>query len=360
MIDSNLASKNTSSANQIRSHPRPNCYLCGTLGGSLYEGLTDRLFGAPGEWRIKRCPSPRCGLLWLDPMPLEEDIGKAYYNYYTHQSVAPDRTPSSNYQRVLRLLKSAYLMNRFQYDDGLSTGLRKVIAAPVYLSPYHRADLELPLRYLVGKRGRRLLEIGCGSGAWLKLAEKVGWRAEGVDFDPEAAASARRKGLTVHVGQLRDLHFREASFDLVLMSHTIEHVHDPLGLLRESRRILTDGGLVVIWTPNSASWGHRQHGRRWVGLHPPQHLYIFNKEGLSSMVGGAGFALGAEFTTVRSAAPYFAAVRSSSHRLTGTQQGHASGAMRRRLYGQAMTVVERLMLYWRPFAGEELVVEGVK
>jgi hypothetical protein len=80
-----------------RSHPArssvpcPNCYLCGTGGEPLYEGLKDRLFNAPGEWNLKRCPNPECGLLWLDPMPLEEDIGMAYETYFTH--AAPEDMP---------------------------------------------------------------------------------------------------------------------------------------------------------------------------------------------------------------------------------------------------------------------------
>ena len=70
-----------------------NCILCGSPGESLYEGLDDVLFGAPGTWSFKRCANSRCQLIWLDPQPLEEDIGKAYATYYTHQDSAggPDR-----------------------------------------------------------------------------------------------------------------------------------------------------------------------------------------------------------------------------------------------------------------------------
>ena len=62
----------------IRSNPKTHCTLCRGEGKCLYSNLTDRLFGAPGEWNLKRCTNPGCGLVWLDPMPIEEDIGKAY------------------------------------------------------------------------------------------------------------------------------------------------------------------------------------------------------------------------------------------------------------------------------------------
>ena len=54
------------------------CLLCGTEGASLYSGLRDRLFSAGGEWSHRLCPAPGCGLIWLDPMPVEADIHKAY------------------------------------------------------------------------------------------------------------------------------------------------------------------------------------------------------------------------------------------------------------------------------------------
>ena len=58
---------------QIRTRPEPNCSACGAEGLLLYDGLEDRLFGAPGAWTMKRCPAQSCGLLWLDPAPLEEE-----------------------------------------------------------------------------------------------------------------------------------------------------------------------------------------------------------------------------------------------------------------------------------------------
>ena len=49
----------------IRSRPEPDCSFCGARGEHLHESLRDHLFGAPGEWNMKRCPDPGCGLVWL-------------------------------------------------------------------------------------------------------------------------------------------------------------------------------------------------------------------------------------------------------------------------------------------------------
>jgi hypothetical protein len=69
----------------VRAAVAPDCYLCGTAGVVLYDGMRDRLFDAPGTWRLKRCP--QCELIWLDPRPIADDVHKLYGSYYTH---APD------------------------------------------------------------------------------------------------------------------------------------------------------------------------------------------------------------------------------------------------------------------------------
>ena len=50
----------------------------------LYDGLKDRLFDASGSWNLRACANDKCGLVWLDPMPVEQDLHKAYQTYYTH------------------------------------------------------------------------------------------------------------------------------------------------------------------------------------------------------------------------------------------------------------------------------------
>ena len=69
---------------EIESERQLDCPLCGTSGDVLYSDLRDRLFGAPGVWGMRICPS--CEALWLDPRPTPRSIGKAYETYYTHGS----------------------------------------------------------------------------------------------------------------------------------------------------------------------------------------------------------------------------------------------------------------------------------
>lgn len=111
-----------------------------------------------------------------------------------------------------------------------------------------------------------------------------------METDPEAVERAReRHGLTVHLGRLGDLRFPESSFDAVTMKHVIEHVHDPVGLVRECLRLLKPRGRLVLVTPNVNGLGHRWFGENWRGLEPPRHLHLFTPWALGICASRAGF-----------------------------------------------------------------------
>jgi SAM-dependent methyltransferase len=266
------------SPEQIRSRPCPACYLCGTPGVLLYEGVKDRIFGASGMWSFKRCSSPGCGLMWLDPIPVEEDIGKAYAKYYTHAGVPAQR-------------------------KGLRKLLRKFASVLFVLAnPVHGERESLSLMFLDKVKPGKLLDVGCGNGVRLARLRSLGWDGYGQDVDPAAVAYARDiLGLEVHLGELEDMPFGEKSFDYITLNHVIEHAYDPVALLKKCRRLLKVGGLLVIVTPNASSFACKQFGPFWRGLEPPRHIHIFTPGTLSTIVVKAGFAISRSATTAANA-----------------------------------------------------------
>jgi SAM-dependent methyltransferase len=264
----------------IRADPEPRCYLCGSPGAPLYHGLSDSIFSAAGRWSISRCLDGNCGLLWLDPMPLAEDLPAAYTSYYTHGE--PAKT-------------GIYRAGKFLYSV-----LAGCLVWPAgILLDRRRAEL----MFLGDRRPGALLDVGCGDGAFLARMRSRGWSVTGVDFDPAAAAAAKdRYGLEVQVGTLEEAFAgRRASFDVVTASHVIEHVPDPVGFLKQCRSLLRPGGRVVLKTPNASSYGARRYGSAWRGLEPPRHLHIFRAPALISCARKAGFAVSACFTSAAGA-----------------------------------------------------------
>jgi SAM-dependent methyltransferase len=97
----------------------------------------------------------------------------------------------------------------------------------------------------------KLLDVGCGS-AW--LAEHYS-DYTGIDGSPEAVAAAAAKGRQVTFGDVdQPLPFPDASFDGVVMKDLLEHVADPVAVVRESRRVLRPGGHVFASSPDAQRW----------------------------------------------------------------------------------------------------------
>ena len=145
---------------------------------------------------------------------------------------------------------------------------------------------------LLGKTassGATLLDIGCGTGDFLREAVSAGYAVTGVEFSPSSAATAAaRVAGTVIQGTLESAAFGGGSFDIVASTDVIEHVRDPLSFAREVRRILKPGGVAIISTPDLDSWSHRLLGRRWVE-YKIEHLLYFNHRSLELLLRQAGF-----------------------------------------------------------------------
>jgi len=259
------------SADAIRTHPCPNCYLCGKRGELLYEGLSDKLFGAPGGWNFKHCLDPGCGLLWLDPMPAEEDVSKAYAKYYTHINATQNQHKSGKDGRLTRMLRLVHDL------------LLRVTA----ISGERR---RLALMYLDGVPAGRVLDVGCGDGSRLARLRSLGWDVMGQEMDSKAATIAGQAyGVRVHLGPLDESGFDVGGFDAIVMNHVIEHVHDPVRLLAECVRLVRKGGTLIAVTPNTESCGHKRFGPFWRGLEPPRHIHLFSQRTLRQLAGRVGF-----------------------------------------------------------------------
>ena len=160
-----------------------------------------------------------------------------------------------------------------------------------YLFPFRRLRLEWSLRHLPSPgRGAKLLDIGCGNGEFVRFASSLGWDAQGLEPDPKAVAVARKSGEAVAQGGFPRTGLPDRQFDAVTLNHVIEHVHDPVGALREVRRILKPGGAIWIATPNLDGAGFHLFREHWLSLDPPRHLMIFNASSLAMACERGGFA----------------------------------------------------------------------
>lgn len=227
----------------------PACPLCGEETTQHRFIAHDRLLGRPGEFPVVRCTG--CGLIFLKPRPTAEALGA----YYPDDYYPLDEQPAPEAEEVARDL------------------LRTVSAA----ARTHGIDRP------------RILDVGCGVGLFLHLAQQVGMEVRGIELSASAVNYARTNyGFDVHHGTLEDAEIAPASCDIVVMWHVLEHLPDPVAGLRQVAEILAPGGLLLAAVPNFGSYEARLFGRRWYSLDAPRHLYHFTPETLRSAVSRAG------------------------------------------------------------------------
>jgi 2-polyprenyl-3-methyl-5-hydroxy-6-metoxy-1,4-benzoquinol methylase len=151
--------------------------------------------------------------------------------------------------------------------------------------------------FLRRARPGRLLDIGCGEGAFLGEASARGFDVSGLDLDPGNVATARRRGLARvecallvdDTGALSPALQDAGSFDWVTAFEVLEHQADPLGFLRVARSLLVPGGSVCGSVPNRDRAFVGRDRARSDGDFPPHHFLWFSARALEAALRAAGF-----------------------------------------------------------------------
>jgi SAM-dependent methyltransferase len=300
-----------------------------------------------------------CAGIYPDPRPTTTGLA-AYYPedaYYAYSRPSRHRlfarkSPAARlwYPTVRGILRQQYGYRQL----GGSSALAFVFGR---LPTVHtRAKFSLGVLLHPWRPDGALLDVGCGSGRYLDLMRALGWsRVVGVDIGETAVRHARESlGIEVHCGDLRDVAFPDASFDSVSLSHALEHMEDPVGLLGEVKRVTKPGGRIAIVVPNVTSLLSRLLREWWVGLETPRHVINFSPAALRIALAKSGLAV--ESLKTSPTGSYGVALFSIS-RARGdppsayTDENHRFG-LRRRGEAAGLSAIERGLCAVRLPAGE--------
>ena len=232
------------------NHP---CDACGATAFTPYlTGIRDFEYGMPGTWDVVRCDG--CGLVRLAPFPtLAEALG-TYPDTYVQY--APRDNPIVG-----------PLYRRFVENQG------RIMAK------------------LVGPKAR-VLDVGAACGQFMHILSRQnpGWTITGLEPNPTAVSTGRRHyGVDLVLGTLESHPFDPESFDLVILTHVIEHVPSPMETLGHINRLLRPGGFLYGETENIEAPDARIMGRYWGLFHIPRHLYFFTPKTLAALIAKASF-----------------------------------------------------------------------
>jgi 2-polyprenyl-3-methyl-5-hydroxy-6-metoxy-1,4-benzoquinol methylase len=224
------------------------CALCG--GTVFKQSLQCEGFS------YVRCA--QCGLVQMNPQPATEDVRKRYQEAYGTDYLSYEIANEASFLRLQEL--------------ALRDAAFEAIEAQCL------------------KEGKnQLLDIGCATGALLEKLRNRGWNVSGIEIStPQAEYARQERNIDVHGVPLEKAGLQSASFHAVLASHLIEHLNDPMFLIREVHRILVPGGYFLITTPNISGFQSKLFGKHWRSA-IFDHLYLFSKKTLHRALKNAGF-----------------------------------------------------------------------
>ena len=204
-----------------------------------FTGVCDRRDDGV-SWPIFRCDDCRHG--FANPQPSWEEL-QPYYN-------------------------AAY--DPYESEHGLE-GFEQTVAEA------KQAD---EFRHIRIRPGLRILDVGCGGGAFLRVARELGAVVQGVEPSSHGVATAKSSGLPVFHGQIEQ--FAESvgpdtKFDVVTANHVVEHHPNPSAMLKTMASLLADDGYLWLAVPNAGSWSARALKEKWHSVDLPYHLMQFNE-----------------------------------------------------------------------------------
>jgi 2-polyprenyl-3-methyl-5-hydroxy-6-metoxy-1,4-benzoquinol methylase len=224
---------------------------------ALVLSAVDRLHGLPGRFTVVRCQV--CGLMRTTPRPSQQTI-RYYYpaEYAPHQPV--ESPPEAR---------------RGTFDGAWKRRLR---------SWAHHNSWNVP-----PIEPGSLMEIGCGSGAFLRDMAVRGWHVTGLELSDRAAALTRAQGFPVITGPVEQAVVPPQSFDMIVGWMVVEHLHDPIRALAHVRTWSRPGGWLAISVPDAGAVEFRIFQEAWYALMLPTHLFHFTAATIRRVLDQAGW-----------------------------------------------------------------------
>lgn len=237
-----------------------NCPLC--QNSAIHEmSSNDLMFKKNKIYDYYFCRS--CDLTFINPLPTLNEIKDFYPDSY--MVFEPARL------KKISCIEKFRLQTKHGYRNLINNNYFNNLLRFFLLKSYEHID------YV---ENGKFLDIGCGNGSRLLKMRNLGWEVKGVELNKKAFNECINHKLNVFNCTLEDTKFEDNFFDVIYMSHLVEHLANPQEIFEIVNRILKPNGLLYIKTPNRNSLGRKIFGKYWYANDIPRHLFLFSKKSL--------------------------------------------------------------------------------
>jgi len=248
------------------------CIACGNAVEYKELVVKEMMFGTNDQFTYIECTI--CGCLQLKEIPKE--ISKYY----------PDNYYSFKEQKSL-FVKTFFVTLRDRHYVGtknlIGSLLNKRFPAPLYLKVF---------KFINAQFDWKILDVGSGAGEKLLALRNIGFkRIMGIDPNIEKGISYKN-GLQIKKMSLTEV---DDKYDLILFNHSLEHMENPVSVLKEAKRKMNDEALIVLRIPVAGCYAMEKYGVFWDGLDAPRHLFIPTKKSLRFLADRCGLEIISEF-----------------------------------------------------------------